>query len=181
MLPNIRPIMRIAIVSLILLETDRTAKSTKKLPKLAEITIAHLDIKAVANKPPKRPEPKITKATPKLAPELIPNTNGPAKGFRKRVCINKPEIPKPEPTIIAVKAFGKRTLVMMICQVLFSEVLKRLLKTSEMGICTEPKLMFMTKQAISNRIKIKNGYLKLLFKVKCHSEERGISMFIDAI
>ena len=48
----------------------------------------------------------ITKATPKLAPELIPNTNGPANGLRNNVCINNPDIPNPEPTNTAVKAFG---------------------------------------------------------------------------
>ncbi len=47
-------------------------------------------------------------ATPKLAPELIPNTNGPARGFLKSVCMSNPLIDNPEPTIIAVTAFGSR-------------------------------------------------------------------------
>ena len=106
MLPNINPIIRIAIVSLTLLETAKTASKTRKLPKLAAITMLHFVAIAVANKPPNNPEPKITRATPKLAPELIPKTNGPAKGFLNIVCINNPEIPKPEPTIMAVMAFG---------------------------------------------------------------------------
>lgn len=100
------PIIRIAIVSLTLEETTKTANNTKKLPKLAAITIAHFEIKSVAKTPPKIPEPKITKATPKLAPELIPRTNGPANGFLNSVCINNPEMPNPEPTKIAVRAFG---------------------------------------------------------------------------
>src|SRR5690606_9393295 len=102
------PMIKIAIVSLILTETIMTASNTKKLPKLAAITILHLDIKNDADKPPKNPEPKMINATPKLAPLLIPSTNGPAKGFLKSVCINKPETPKPEPTKMAVNAFGKR-------------------------------------------------------------------------
>ena len=68
--------------------------------------MAHFEINKDAKTPPKTPEPKITKATPKLAPELIPKTKGPAKGFLKSVCMSKPEIPKPEPTKIAVMAFG---------------------------------------------------------------------------
>lgn len=106
MLPNISPIISIAIVSLTFEETNKTAKSTKKLPKLAAITILHLEIKNDVNTPPKKPEPKITKATPKLAPELIPRTKGPANGFLNKVCISNPEIPNPEPTKIAVNAFG---------------------------------------------------------------------------
>lgn len=89
-------------------DTIITANSTKKLPKLAAITTLHLEISSVVKTPPKKPEPKITNATPKLAPELIPKTNGPANGFLNSVCINKPEIPNPDPTKIAVKAFGKR-------------------------------------------------------------------------
>ncbi len=96
------------MVSLTLEETNKTAKSTRKLPKLAAITILHLEISNEVNIPPKIPEPNMTKATPRLAPELIPNTKGPARGFLKRVCINSPEIPKPDPTKIAVKALGRR-------------------------------------------------------------------------
>ena len=36
---------------------------------------------------PKSGAPNSRRATPKLAPELIPSTKGPAKGLRKRVCI----------------------------------------------------------------------------------------------
>ena len=100
------PIIRIAIVSLTFKDTIKTASNTKKLPKLAAITTPHFEIKSDAKTPPKAPEPKITNATPKLAPELIPNTKGPASGFLNKVCMSNPEIPKPEPTIIAVKAFG---------------------------------------------------------------------------
>lgn len=135
-----------AIVSLTLLDTAKTANSTKKLPKLAAITTLHFDTRAVAKKPPKSPEPKITKATPKLAPELIPSTKGPANGFLNKVCINKPEIPNPEPTKIAVIAFGNLNSVMMICQVEFSTVPKRLPNMLFKGILTEPKLIFTKKQ-----------------------------------
>lgn len=50
----------------------------------------------------------MSNATPRLAPEDIPNTKGPASGFLNNVCINKPLIANPDPTSIAVIAFGKR-------------------------------------------------------------------------
>ena len=84
-----------------------TANSTIKLPKLAAITILHLEIKTVARNPPMRLDPKITIATPKLAPELIPRTKGPANGFLNKVCIRSPDIPKPEPARTAGERFWK--------------------------------------------------------------------------
>ena len=57
-------------------------------------------------------------ATPKLAPEEIPNTKGPAKGFLNKVCINKPQIDKPEPTKTAVIAFGILKLIIIVSQLL---------------------------------------------------------------
>ena len=53
--------------------------------------------------PPMLPDSKTTKATPRLAPELIPKTEGPAKGLRKTVCICKPLTAKPAPATKAVK------------------------------------------------------------------------------
>lgn len=106
MLPNMRPIISIAIVSLTLVDTIITANNTKKLPKLAAITKLHFEIKNVAINPLKTDAPIITNATPKLAPEVIPSTKGPAKGFLNNVCMSNPEIPNPEPTNIAVMAFG---------------------------------------------------------------------------
>ena len=112
----------------------KTEKRTNKLPKLAAITMLHLEIKYVARIPPNNPEPKITIATPKLAPELIPSTNGPANGFLNNVCISKPEIPSPEPTKTAVIALGNLKFVMITCQVSLSVVLNRPSRMAEMGI-----------------------------------------------
>ena len=152
MLPNIKPIIKIAIVSLTLLDTASTAKSTKKLPKLEAITILHLEINVVANNPPNNPEPKMTSATPRLAPDEIPRTNGPAKGFLNSVCMSRPEIPKPEPTRMAVIALGNLKSEIMISQVGLSEDPKRLLKTSCIGIEIEPRLMFIIKQVITKLV-----------------------------
>lgn len=106
MLPNIRPIINIAIVSLTRVDTIKTANKTRKLPKLAAITILHFEINKAVTEALRKPAPKKTKATPRLAPELIPRTKGPASGFLNNVCISNPEILNPDPTKIAVNAFG---------------------------------------------------------------------------
>jgi len=88
--------------------TNITALSTKKAPKLAARAIPILEKASAAKLPPKSENPKIKMATPKLAPELIPSTNGPARGFLNKVCINKPLMERPEPTRMAVSDLGKR-------------------------------------------------------------------------
>lgn len=85
-----------------------TAKSTKNAPKLEAIVIAQLNPKLTNMLILKKEVPIISNATPKLAPELIPKTKGPAKGLRKRVCISKPLTDNPAPTKMAVMAFGTR-------------------------------------------------------------------------
>lgn len=83
-----------------------TAESTKKAPTLAAIACPQPLNAKPAIVPPKNEAPNINMATPKLAPELMPSTNGPANGFLNKVCINSPLIDNPDPTIIAVIAFG---------------------------------------------------------------------------
>ena len=65
------------------------------------------DAEKVEN-PEKSEAPIIRRAAPKLAPELIPKTKGPANGFLKSVCIKSPLSANPPPTKIAVHAFGIR-------------------------------------------------------------------------
>lgn len=106
MLPNINPIINKAIVSFTFEATVITANKTKKLPTLeAMASETSLAIPKV-NKPEIIDEPIIKSAAPRLAPELIPKTKGPAKGFLKRVCINNPLSANPLPTRIEVKALG---------------------------------------------------------------------------
>ncbi len=128
-----------------------TADKTKKAPILAAIANAQFEKPANRKAPPKTLEPRISKATPKLAPEEIPSTKGPASGLRNKVCINNPQIDKPEPTIIAVIAFGKRKFTIMVCQLSFEAIPPvKLLKISLKGIETEPKLIFKNKKTISS-------------------------------
>ena len=74
MLPNIKPIIKRAIVSFILAATISTSDNTRKLPILDAIAnVMSLKVEN-AKKPENSEEPIITIAAPKLAPELIPKT-----------------------------------------------------------------------------------------------------------
>ncbi|MNR27452.1 hypothetical protein D3C85_1447270 [compost metagenome] len=73
-LPNINPTIKIAIVSLNRCETNKTSSKTSVLPKVEAKTIPYDDNAIIFKKDGKKPAPRITKATPKLAPELNPKT-----------------------------------------------------------------------------------------------------------
>jgi len=134
-----------------------TADKTKKAPKLDAIGKDQLEIELVNKKPPNIDEPKIKIATPKLAPEEMPKTNGPASGFLNKVCISKPQIDKPEPTKTAVIAFGILKLNKIIFQLsLDVEFPVKNARISSIGMETDPKLMFTKNNKtskIDNKIK----------------------------
>ena len=71
---NINPTINTDIVSLNLLETNKTRSKTDKLPKQEARIIPNDESKISDKKDGKIPAPKITKATPKLEPELNPKT-----------------------------------------------------------------------------------------------------------
>ena len=104
--------------------------------------------------PPKLPLNRMTKATPMLAPELIPNTEGPANGLRNTVCICNPLTAKPAPAASAIKACGKRDFQIMFCQETGSfPVPVRIFQIDCAGIATEPNNKFSSSSTrISNRI-----------------------------
>lgn len=103
------------MVFLTLLAVIKTEDNTKKDPRLAAIGKDHLENTAeVKRTPPKKEDPKISTATPKLAPEEMPKTKGPASGFLNRVCINKPLIDNPEPTKKAAIAFGTLKFIIIV-------------------------------------------------------------------
>ena len=68
------------------------------------------------------PPSNITKATPRLAPVLIPNIEGPASGLRNTVCICRPLTDSPAPATNAVNAWGTRDFQMIFCQITDSSV-----------------------------------------------------------
>jgi hypothetical protein len=104
----------------------------------------------VRKKPPKTDEPKISNATPRLAPEEIPKTNGPANGFLKSVCMRSPQIERPEPTKIAVIALGNLKSNTIVCQLSLTSVFPiSVVKISLKGMETEPRLMFNKKKVNS--------------------------------
>jgi hypothetical protein len=102
--------------------------------------------------------PRIIIATPRLAPELIPRTSGPAIGFLNTVCINNPLRERAIPTVRAVTAFGILNSKIM---VLFAPdgFSKRALKTSEALMLTDPKKI----SRIRNKISEKNRSKKISF------------------
>ena len=138
------------MVFLTLFAAKITDDNTKKAPRLAAIGSDKLESELVSKAPPKIEDPKIKIATPKLAPEEIPKTKGPAKGFLNKVCINKPQTDKPDPTKIAVIALGTLKLIMIVFQLsLPMSPPKRILKMSLNGIETDPKRMFRKNKTMS--------------------------------
>lgn len=154
------PMINIDIVFLTLFAASMTANRTIEAPKLEAIAIAQLERANEAKNPPKILEPRIRTATPKLAPEEIPKTNGPANGFLNNVCINKPLIANPDPTKQAVIAFGSLKFKMIISQLDFELVPpKRRSNTSENGIDTDPELTLTSNNSISTKKSARNCFV----------------------
>jgi hypothetical protein len=105
-LDSIIPSMSTVSISLTFTEMNIISIITAPAPSHEAPTSAQLP------RPERYPEfkeeekPSITNATPRLAPELMPRTYGPAIGFLKSVCICNPLTERAIPTIAAVRAFG---------------------------------------------------------------------------
>ena len=104
--------------------------------------------------PPMVPDMSTTNATPKLAPELIPSTDGSASGFLNTVCICKPLTESPAPATKAVQTCGKRDFQMMFSQLGgIPSFPVRMSHTALNGICTEPNARFKNiKSTTENRM-----------------------------
>ena len=92
------------------------------------------------------PAPIINNATPKPAPELIPNRYGPASGFLKRVCIRRPETAKAAPANKAAKALGILASRMMILSERGISFPRKMSRNEFKGIFTEPIKMSINKR-----------------------------------
>jgi len=90
-----------------------------------------------------------TRATPKLAPEEMPKTEGPASGLLKSVCKNKPERPRAAPTERAVIACGKRYCITIILFEPSASLPLNTLSTLSHGIKTEPYQRFSRNSIIT--------------------------------
>ncbi len=87
----------------------RMRSSTAKAPtKAATVTpkVDHSD-NVLTDNPVAVPN-RMTSATPRLEPLLMPSRDGSAKGLRNSVCIKRPDTESPMPTNSAVIACGKR-------------------------------------------------------------------------
>ncbi len=137
------------------------ARSTKAAPIDAAITINQLPpmpsermVKAVVA----LPAANITAATPKLAPAVMPNTEGPANGFLKRVCICRPPTDKAAPTNTAVMVLGNLIFNTIACQASLSTAPPTsILATSAMGIRTDPRPKSSSIKTTTARIRMTNN------------------------
>lgn len=85
------------------------------------------------------PRTSITVATPRAAPDVIPNMSGPASGLRKVVCRSSPLAESAAPARSAVSAWGSRLSRMMYLQLWRpSNCPRRMSRMSAGGMCTEP-------------------------------------------
>ena len=73
-LPNIRPTINIAMVSRRRWDTKRTAIKTRKLPMQEDSTIPYDESNSEVANVGRNAAPRMTKATPRLEPELSPRT-----------------------------------------------------------------------------------------------------------
>jgi hypothetical protein len=102
----------------------------------------------------------MTRATPRLAPELTPRTYGPAIGFLNKVCICSPLNDRDMPAASAVNAFGNLNLKIMV-SISESVRSKNALKISAGLMLTDPSTMSSMKMKKSRMNKAKK--IRLLF------------------
>ncbi len=86
-------------------------------------------------------------ATPRLAPELTPRTYGPAKGLRKRVCINNPLTASDIPASRATTAFMRRMSRTILAVTGSHAPPVSAAQTSRGGMLTDPTARSATKSA----------------------------------
>lgn len=152
---SIKPIKSKTTLLLTFLEIPKIKKVIKRLPVMADRTMKALPIKKTENRCKALPA-NMLMATINEAPELIPNTKGPAKGFLKIICRIKPETESVQPAIIAVIVLGKR-----MCQKI------KLLEDNSLKLIRSlpPKNKLKRQATISRHIKIKNFMVLFFFKL----------------
>ena len=106
----------------------------------------------------------MTKATPKLAPELIPSMEGSAKGLLNVVCNISPDAASAIPQRRAVMACGRRDSQTMKLQLAFSTSLPvRICHTASAGMFTEPNNRLAPVNARMRRSSMIPYFVPLLF------------------
>ena len=153
--PTIKPTINNVLLFFRNLDTNSNKNVTTKAPIIAKKEIENFSLKDVI---PKALITKIPIATPKVEPEEIPNTEGPAKGFLNKVCINNPATEIPAPAIIAVIVLGILSL--------------KIISVSELkGTNTEPNII-PKKDNPSNRISSPIIFLEIVTKPDSNSKPR---------
>ena len=154
MYPIIIPAINNITLLRIKVERNKMTDSTNAAPMKAPNKIAKKPDRenvAVAMLPPPA---NITKATPKLAPELMPNIEGPANGLLNAVCSINPDTAKAAPLNIAVMVCGKRVSHTINCQPAFSCSFPiRMSQTSAKGMLTVPTAKFAMTSSITSTTK----------------------------
>ena len=146
--PIITPIMSRVTFPLTFCATKAISAIIRSEPMIAERVIVTSPItpSLLRATPPMLPESKTTQATPRLAPELIPSTDGPARGLRNTVCIRRPLTASPAPAIIAVRDCGNLDLRIILRHIKLSLSLpNRISIMLSTGMLTEPKRRFRMK------------------------------------
>lgn len=103
-----------------------------------------------AKTPVEKDDANINIPTPKPAPLLTPKIEASAKGFLKRVCINKPHIETPAPINIAISALGNLMFNIISWEDSFTSLFKKVAKISPNVIEILPTLKSTKKIIIVN-------------------------------
>ena len=100
----------------------------------------------------------VVSETPKLAPEEIPKTEGPAKGFWNKACSSSPETPNANPENNAVSAWGIRlfTIIWYTISFWLLEFENNTDKESVIGIETDPVKISVMNKTTDIKVKTKN-------------------------
>ena len=115
---------------------------TARAPAMAPTVIARspANPRRLSATPPMLPDNRTTNATPRLAPEQIPSTDGPARGLRKTVCICRPLMARPAPATIATRVCGTLDLRMILVQMgSWSDAPQSMFHAARVGMLTEPR------------------------------------------
>ena len=131
-------------------ETNTMSAMTDSEPTVAAIVSASSPMypSLLSATPPTLPESRMTSATPRLAPELMPSTEGPASGLRKTVCICRPLTANPAPATKAVSDWGTRDFHTMLRHTSDSSpVPKRICTIDCSGMATDPSTKLSTKKS----------------------------------
>ena len=95
---------------------------------------------------PRSGAPSRKIATPRLAPELMPSTYGPASGLRKRVCICRPLTARAAPASRATTAFSRRMFRIIFVVTGSFPLPVSAARTSRIGMGTAPTERSTTKK-----------------------------------